>query len=556
MTKQLTVIEGQDKGRVFMLSDAEPLQIGRSGSTGTRLNDLRVSRNHCKVEVEGTRVVITDLNSTVGTFVNDQKINKHQLHSGDSIRIGDTELRYMDDEEMSEAKTIAGDNLAEMMTAGTILAPPTSKRGLAAGDKAPLSELVGKSLAHFDIQALGARGNTSVVFQARDTREDRAVALKVFLPDFSKSEGEMERLARTIQPLLALKHANLVSLYGAGKSTSYCWIAMEYVEGENLAQMIQRVGMAGMLDWQHALRIALHLCRGLEYVHEQQFTHRAIMPKNILMASSDKLAKLGALIHAQSLEGSTAKPSGRPAELLRDVAYLPPERVRDESYGDRRSDIYSLGATLYTLITGRPPFEGKSPVETIAKVLQNEPAGMKESQLSLPDLFEQVVMRTLAKKPEQRYQTATELLTDLERIVKNPSAVGNGRAAGAADAEGCISVVCKCGQKLQAREKYAGTRVRCPRCGRFMVLPGQPDSGESSSTSLPPRPEPSEGESADEPAVTPRHAGRITSPQPPDGQDQQASARPYLIAAAVAGLLFVLIALAVLAFFLTKGPNP
>src|SRR5207249_2818371 len=111
-----------------------------------------------------------------------------------------------------------------------------------------------------------------VFFRARDTHDFREVALKVLRPGFARSDADMQRIARHLQPMAEFTHPNLVALYDAGKTDSYCWFALELVEGESLAQLIQQAGKGGMgmLDWQHVLRMAIHLAKGLQYLHEQQ----------------------------------------------------------------------------------------------------------------------------------------------------------------------------------------------------------------------------------------------------------------------------------------------
>ena len=139
-------------------------------------------------------------------------------------------------------------------------------------------------------------------------------------------------------------------------------------------------------------------------------------PPNILVRSEDKVAKLGDLMLAKALDGVLAQQVTRPGELVGDVNYMSPERTRGGAAVDGRSDIYSLGATVYALLTGRPPFADVSVVETIAKIRKAEPESPRKYQMSVPSAFEGVVLRLLAKQPAARVQTAEELLKDLERV--------------------------------------------------------------------------------------------------------------------------------------------
>jgi serine/threonine protein kinase len=136
------------------------------------------------------------------------------------------------------------------------------------------------------------------------------------------------------------------------------------------------------------------------------------------MRTKDQVVKLSDLMLAKALAGSLARQITQPGQLVGDVSYMSPERTRNEAEVDGRSDIYSLGATVYALLTGRPPFEGDSLPELIAKIRQAEPEKPKKYQLSIPDMFEGLVLRMLAKRPGDRYQTPVDLLKDLERVAK------------------------------------------------------------------------------------------------------------------------------------------
>src|SRR5262249_10639298 len=154
-------------------------------------------------------------------------------------------------------------------------------------------------------------------------------------------------------------------------------------------QVITRIGTAGMLDWRNALRVAIHMARALEFAENEHIIHRNIKPSNILIRSEDKLTKLGDLMLAKALEGTMAEQITRPGELVGDVAYMSPERTHGgAAVVDCRSDLYSLGATVYALLTGRPPFTGDTLPETIRKIREADPVRPKKYQLAIPDLLE------------------------------------------------------------------------------------------------------------------------------------------------------------------------
>jgi serine/threonine protein kinase len=404
MSRRLFVLKGPDQGKHFLLQDAAGMLLGRGRHVDSQLNDLRVSRVHCEVEaLKGGRVLLTDLDSGGGTFVNGQRIHEHYLKHGDVIRIGDSELRLVDEDGTQE-------------TLPPVNAPKPRQTVLTAER---LGELKGKRLSHYDVGAVLAKGLSGLVFQAHDFKSDRQVAFKVLWPEVSRDDDEMRRFVRAMKTMLPLCHPNLVTLHGAGKSGPYCWIAMELVPAESLAQFIQRMGTAGMLDWRKALQIAFHLALVLDYLHGQSVIHRNLTPTNILVGKTPAETKLGDLVLAKAIEGNLAQQITRPGEIIGDVRFMAPERASGgAAAADARTDLYSLGALTYTLLTGRPPLSGSNLVETLTKIQHEVPERPRKVHMGIPELFEDMVLRLLAKRPEDRYATAAVLLKDLERVAK------------------------------------------------------------------------------------------------------------------------------------------
>ena len=412
MPKQLVVTAGPDQGRVFPLPAADTLLLGRSRATETRLTDPHVSRVHCHVQVEAGRVRVTDFDSAGGTKVNGQRVSRQQLKPGDLIQVGETQLHYLIDDPDEPSTVLPADVAPAAAPAET-----RAERG-GAERRGWMGQLIGQTSSHYEVGPVLAKGQSGAVFHARDTREDLPVALKVLGPEFAKNEESRQRFVRAMKTMLPVRHPNIITIYNAGKTGPHCWIAMEYVEGENLTQMIQRIGTAGMLDWRTALRVAVHVGRALDHAHRLRIVHRNVTPMNVLVRAHDKVAKLGDLMLAKALEGTLAEQITPPGELLGEVGYMSPERTYSSSTPDSRSDIYGLGATVYALLTGRPPHEDLSLIETLTKIRKAEPVRPKKFQLAIPDLLEDAVLKMLAKRPEDRYKTATDLLAELERIAK------------------------------------------------------------------------------------------------------------------------------------------
>jgi pSer/pThr/pTyr-binding forkhead associated (FHA) protein len=483
MLAQLEVIAGADKGRVFSLAPGTPLMIGRGRQTATRLNDLRVSRVHCQVEYQGPTLLLKDLNSVGGTFVNDQAVTERILNPGDIITLGETKLRLRCGD-IADQNTLPPDRpvepfpinlsldeaprhrvtppprrddppsplpvvlpadlpMAEALPAAIpfteslpaaipiaddlpaaipipepppAAVPPAAPLKVLSGER--LSELAGSTLGHFHVGVVLAKGKSGIVFRAIDVRNYRDVALKILRPEFARDDTEVQRFIRSMKTMMPLRHPNLVTLYGAGKKGPYCWVAMEYVEGESLSQVIHRIGVAGMLDWRHGFRVAVHLARALEFAHARRIVHRNMTPQNVLIRESDRVAKLGDLMLAKAIEGSMALQITQANEVLGDVRYMSPEQTFGPDQMDERSDLYSLAALLYATLTGQPPFEGTNLIETITKIRQAPVATLKKYQMSIPDAFESIILRALAKRPEDRYPSAGDMLRELERVAR------------------------------------------------------------------------------------------------------------------------------------------
>jgi serine/threonine protein kinase len=408
MSTFLAVIAGPDKGHVFPLSNEFNILLGRSRHTITRLSDLSVSRVHCEIEMKGKRIIITDQDSGGGTFVNGKRITECDLRIGDIVKIGDTQLRVEgppDKEDVHSAKTLSPS-----------VQPPPRPVLLTANR---LHELTGVKLNHYEIGPVVAKGHSGLVFKANDFKNDREVAFKVMWPEFTTNEEEIQRFIRAMKTMLPMRHPNLISLYGAGKTGPHCWVAMEFVEGESLSQVISRLGTAGMLDWKKTLRIAVYVSRALEFAHGKSIVHRNITPQNILIGKTPDITKLGDLMLAKAIEGSLAQQITKPGQMLGDIRFMSPEQTGSSPSIDGRSDIFSLGALLYQLLAGRPPFEGNSLVETVTKIRQAQPVEPKKYQLAVPDAFQGIVLKMLAKRPDDRYANATELIKKLEMIAKN-----------------------------------------------------------------------------------------------------------------------------------------
>ena len=397
MPAKLIVIAGPDEGLVYPLEADEKVTIGRGEAASLRLADLTISRAHCIVEYESGIAIVKDNASKSGTRVNTKGIEEHLLRADDIISVGTTKIRFQ----------------------AIVKQPPTDWNkeppAIDPDDLDSLKKLSGTRLAHFDIGPVVAVGGSGVVFQGTDIKDKREIALKVYVSEFAKNDEDLQRFIRAVKTMLPMRHSNLVTLYGGGKTGPYCWMSMEYVDGESLKDTIDRIGQKGKMDWRPALRVALDICRGLHYIHGEKIIHRNLSPTNILFSRLG-VVKLGSLILAKALSGALARDVTVAGNLLGDIYYLAPEQVGAGGAVDARADLYSLGTLFYTLLTGNTPFKGSNPIETASWIIQRAPKPPRKINPEIPELLENSVLKLLAKRPADRFQTAAELMIDLEQM--------------------------------------------------------------------------------------------------------------------------------------------
>jgi serine/threonine protein kinase len=394
MKLKIDIVGGPQVGGSFEIGAGETLVFGRGQQSDTKIEDPSISRIHCEIAHQGESIVIADRGSSSGTFVNGNKVENAVIQPGTTIQIGDTVLRVSE----SGAATMIGKS-------------PLS-------ETKPVSEMVGDKLGPYELTEIIGRGSSGVVFKALDSEKDLVAAVKVLSPQFTSNDEQRQRFVRAMKTMLPIRDPRIVRLHNAGKNGPYCWAAMEYIEGENLAELIKRIGIEDMLDWKKVWQVAVDIARALNTGHENKIIHRNVTPKNIIRRSSDGACLLGDFMLAKALEGTLAMDVTSPGQILGEVQYLAPERTLGSSEVDTRSDLYGLGATCYALLTGRPPISGTSITDMIKNVRDEVPEPPKKFQLSVNDLFQDVVMTLLEKEPAKRIESPAKLIKELLRIGK------------------------------------------------------------------------------------------------------------------------------------------
>jgi len=428
MSYSLNIISGPDTGRRCTLSEREMLLVGRGEDCGIRLSDPSVSRVHVRITLSDGQVYLEDAGSRWGTLVNGRSTEGRELVPGDRIEIGDTQLRLEADSPLVTTiapigrRTLGGlaalaDNglgLPANQAAGNGAQPVSRPRATVPAIK--LKTLAGRKFLRFQVESIVAEARSGIVFRATDPKHARTVALKIFRPDFFQDRTAERRFLRAVRATIPLAHENLVRLHTAGRTRGLCFMACEFIEGESVSQMIRRIGVAGMLDWRNAWQVACGVAKALEFAHEHNILHRNIGPSNILVRAGDRCVKLGDLMLAKALDQTTEERITRPGEVIGDLRYLSPEQLSGEQPVDAKADIYSLGATLYAILTGRPPFEGGTAAEVIRRVVTGAPEPPTKFHLAIPSQFEGLVLRMLSTRPEDRPESATRLRAELDRV--------------------------------------------------------------------------------------------------------------------------------------------
>ncbi|WP_420852018.1 Stk1 family PASTA domain-containing Ser/Thr kinase [Pelotomaculum isophthalicicum] len=269
--------------------------------------------------------------------------------------------------------------------------------------------MIGKLLGNrYEIMEQLGGGGMAIVYKGRDTILNRLVTIKVLRPEFTSDEDFVKRFRREAQAIASLSHPNIVSIYDVGRVDAVDYLVMEYVEGDNLKNLIR---LHGPLTPVRAAQIARQISEALEHAHENDIVHRDVKPQNVLI-TRDGRAKLTDFGIAR---GATAATLTQTDTIMGSVHYLSPEQARGENTGPR-SDIYSLGVVLYEMVTGALPFQGDTPVGVALKHIQDEPPRPSLLNPAVPLGLEKVIAQAMAKSPSGRYETARQMAQELEDI--------------------------------------------------------------------------------------------------------------------------------------------
>ena len=271
------------------------------------------------------------------------------------------------------------------------------KIGMMIGDRYEILERIGT-------------GGMSDVYKAKDYKLNRFVAVKVLKQEFSENANFVSKFRVEAQAAAGLMHPNIVNVYDVGEEDGIYYIVMEQVEGITLKKYIER---KARLSVKEAVSIAIQVSMGLEAAHNNHIIHRDIKPQNILISKEGKV-KVTDFGIAKAATSNTIT-----SNVMGSVHYTSPEQARG-GYSDEKSDIYSLGITLFEMLTGRVPFNGETTVAIAIKHIQEEMPSPREYVPEIPISVEQIVCKCCQKSPDRRYQSMQELIVDLKQSLINP----------------------------------------------------------------------------------------------------------------------------------------
>jgi eukaryotic-like serine/threonine-protein kinase len=426
MQVNLKVIAGPYKGRIFSFTHHDSFLIGRSRHAHLYLPDDRYfSRNHCLLEINPPRAFLRDLNSTNGTFLNGQRVTQEYVKDGDRIQCGETVL-------IVEVTTNESVDLSET-TQDTMPRRPVlvmveclnCGRREQAQASAPDEHLMflcedcrielkrsPQSIPGYETVRLLGRGGMGSVMLGRQQSTGRAVAIKTLLPEFAVSDKALRRFMREIDVAAALRHKNIVEFIDRGTHNGVVYLVTEYVEGSDACKLAEVSG--GCLPYDEGIAIISQSLDALSYAHEQGYIHRDFKDQNILVSgrAPNLVAKLTDFGLAKSFTHSGMSGVTMAGEMAGTLAYMPPEQLRNFRDVKPQSDIYAVGMTAYSLLSGSLALNltNKSSVnDTIRAIFEQPAVPLSQRAPHVPAAVCDVIDRALAKDPEQRWQTATAM---------------------------------------------------------------------------------------------------------------------------------------------------
>jgi hypothetical protein len=436
MRVTLHVVAGPQTGRAFTFDQHDTFMIGRSEDAQFCLpHDRFFSRHHCILEIAPPQCFLRDLSSTNGTFVNGIRVETAHLKHGDRIQGGETvlEVEVAADQidtsynpfgkmEKTEPSLITVLCLNCGVPSNAEASRPDAKLSFVCDDCREKLRQNPQPIPGYQMMRVLGQGGMGSVMLARSERDGRAVAIKTLLPEVAVSEQSLKRFMREIEVAASLQHQHIVSYIEHGTHNGIVYLVTEYVSGMDASKLAKHRG--GKLNYKEVAKIIEQTLSALDFAHAQGFVHRDIKEQNILVDGSypNYLSKLTDFGLSKSYKQTGMSGVTMVGDVAGTIAYMPPEQVRDFKEVRPPSDIYAVGMTAYSLLTGAhaldiSPNAGIS--ETVKAIFEKPIIPIANRVPEVPLRVAAVFETALAKQTELRWRTAGEMREALIRAVSS-----------------------------------------------------------------------------------------------------------------------------------------
>ena len=420
-----TFAQGPERGEHITLPQGSSVSIGRSSAAGRKVKDNHLSRVHFEIDFRGPKAVVRDLNSRNGVFVNGRRVEGQKtLAEGDRVLAAEQawDVNYVEslNQLAGEAEETVSllDNPSPCIHCGRPISLATFAEGqvMERGGKylcPDCSIVVGfesREFNGFEVHERLGAGSAGMVYKATQLVLGRTVALKILIKREGLSPRVEARFLREAATISRLEHPHIVKIYDASPFPQGYFIVMEYFPGNDLQTLIEEHGVPSIPI---GVSVGLQVLEALIYAAGEGIVHRDVKPANILYRPDEGLAKLSDFGLAKRVGVSAGTRDG---EGVGTPCYMPPEQVHNARNVDVRADIYSMGATLYHLLSGRYPIMANNLQEFMQGIMERDPPPIERFNPQLPPELCEVIRKAMKKQPDDRFQTPAEMREALDGV--------------------------------------------------------------------------------------------------------------------------------------------